>query len=136
MSSKTIYRLQKYGTLLVLKAVVMGEERDPRILRLLIDTGSSFTVLSAKVLEEIGCHPATPNKQISIMAAGGVIQAPAVQVPTFSCVGQQIQDFSAISLDLPFNPLLNGLLGMDFLQHCGAMIDIKKAEIRVQSESE
>jgi predicted aspartyl protease len=73
MSSKIIYRLQRYGTLLVLKAVVIGETGDPRVLRLLVDTGSSFTVLSATVLKEIGCQADLLTRKISIMAAGGVI---------------------------------------------------------------
>lgn len=136
MSSKTIYRLQKYGTLLVLRAVVIGETGDPRVLRLLLDTGSSFTVLSAAILREIGCQASPSTRKISIMAAGGVIQAPTLQVPSFNCLGQQVENFGAIALDLPFNPLVNGLLGMDFLERCSAIIDIKKSEIRVQPVSE
>ncbi|BAU15514.1 hypothetical protein LEP3755_60730 [Leptolyngbya sp. NIES-3755] len=134
MSSKSIYRLQRYGTLFILRAVVMGETEDSRVLRLLVDTGSSFTVLSATILREIGCQADLSTRKISIMAAGGMIQAPTLQVPSFHCLGQQVENFRAIALDLPFNPLVNGLLGVDFLDRCGAVIDIKKSEIRVQPE--
>lgn len=105
MSPKAVYRLQKYGTLLTLRAVVMGEARDPRILRLLIDTGSSFTALSVSDLKEIGCQTSETTRKIPIMAASGIIQAPVIQVPVFNCLGQQIENFPAIALDLPFNPL-------------------------------
>jgi predicted aspartyl protease len=136
MSARSIYRLQRYENLFVLRAVVIGETGDPRVLRLLVDTGSSFTVLSATILGEIGCQSDPATRRISIMAAGGVIQAPTLRVPIFNCLGQQVENFSAISLDLPFNSLVNGLLGMDFLDRCSTVIDIKKSEIKVQPISE
>jgi predicted aspartyl protease len=129
MTTKRVYRLQRYGNLFWLKAVVMGEAREPRVVRLLVDTGSSYTVLPPSVLTEIGCDVSASNRQVPIMAAGGMVQPSVVNVPSFSCLGQQVEDFSALALSIPFNPLVNGLLGMDFLERCGATIQIRGARI-------
>jgi aspartyl protease family protein len=56
------------------------------------------------------------------MAASGIVQAPIIVVPEFNCLGQKIDNFPAIAINLPFNPLVNGLLGMDFLVRCRAVI--------------
>jgi predicted aspartyl protease len=129
MTTRRFYALQRYGNLFWLKAVVMGESRDPRVVRLLVDTGSSYTVLPPNVLMEIGCDVSDSNRRVAIMAAGGMIQPPVVSVPLFNCLGQQVENFSALALNLPFNPLVNGLLGMDFLEHCGATIQIRESRI-------
>ncbi|WP_019499377.1 TIGR02281 family clan AA aspartic protease [Pseudanabaena sp. PCC 6802] len=127
--TRRFYALQRYGNLFWLKAVVMGESRDPRVVRLLVDTGSSYTVMPPKVLMEIGCDVSAPNRRVAIMAAGGMMQPPVVNVPFFNCLGQQVENFSVLALNLPFNPLVNGLLGMDFLKHCGATIQIRESKI-------
>jgi Aspartyl protease len=74
MTTKRVYTLQRYGNLFWLKAVVMGEAREPRVVRLLVDTGSSYTVLPPSVLTEIGCDVSASNRQVAIMAAGGMVQ--------------------------------------------------------------
>jgi aspartyl protease family protein len=129
MTTKRFYALQQYGNLLWLKAVVMGESRDPRVVRLLVDTGSSYTVLPPNVLMDIGCDLSALNRRVAVMAAGGMVQPPVVNVPSFNCLGEKVENFSALALNLPFNPLVNGLLGMDFLEHCGATIHIREARI-------
>lgn len=129
MTTRRFYALQRYGNLFWLKAVVMGESRDPRVVRLLVDTGSSYTVLPPNLLMEIGCDMSASNRRVAIMAAGGMIKPAVVNVPLFNCLGQQIESFSALALNLPFNPLVNGLLGMDFLEHCGATIQIRESRI-------
>jgi predicted aspartyl protease len=100
---------------------------------LLVDTGSSFTTLPVEVLESLGCDVSQAKKRVAIMTGNGIIQAPVVSVPLFNCLGQQVQNFAVVAINLPFNPLTNGLLGMDFLYWCGALIDVKKAEIILRS---
>ena len=66
------------------------------------------------------------------MTASGMGRAPVISIATFNCLGETITDFSVVALNLPFNPLMSGLLGMDFLTEVGATIDIKKAEITME----
>lgn len=135
MSSRRFYRLQKSGNLLLLKANAGGQDCEPITVRLLIDTGSSFTTLPVSVLENIGVDVSQSSKRISIMTGGGVIRAPMSEVPRFNCLGLQTENFTVLAVDLPFNPLVSGLLGMDFLERCGAVIDVRKAEIFLGDES-
>ena len=133
MSPRTTYPLQRSGNLLFLRASATGlVENDFIQVRLLIDTGSAYTTLLLKLLEDIGYNPSTIDRQIPIMTASGMGRSPVISIATFNCLGKTMTDFSVIALDLPFNPLMSGLLGMDFLSKVGATIDIKKAQITME----
>jgi predicted aspartyl protease len=56
MSRRAIYPLEVRNGLLFLRVAVGDRIRQPVIARLLVDTGSSFTVISTQVLEDAGCN--------------------------------------------------------------------------------
>ena len=124
---RKIYPLIRWGNLLLLRAS-LSNPQESRIVQLLLDTGSSFTVLPSGVLTEIGCNLQQPGQQVSVIAAGGMIRAPKTIVPQFNCLGRLIDNFSVVALDLPVRSPAAGLLGMDFLITVGAVIDVKKGE--------
>jgi len=123
-----IYRAQSYRNLWLVKAAAGSPIAEPSLFRLLIDTGSSYTVLPVKVLETMGCA-VSRSKTIPIVAAGGILQAPIVTIPWFSCLGQRVENFQVVALDLPTNAFTSGLLGMDFLQRFGIIINTGKGEL-------
>ncbi|NJN49785.1 MAG: transcriptional regulator [Alkalinema sp. RL_2_19] len=129
MSSRVIYPLQRSGNLLFLRASVRGVGDSSLRIRLLLDTGASYTTIPLKMLEDLGYSANRASIQIPIMTAGGMNRAPRLIVTSFDCLGEHFTDFGVIGLDLPFSPLMSGLLGMDFLSRVGATIDIQKAEI-------
>jgi predicted aspartyl protease len=131
MSSRIIYPLQRSGNLLFLRASINGVSGDSLRVRLLIDTGSSYTTLPLKILTDLGYDISAAPSRIAIMTAGGMGRAPMLPIVAFNCLGQIRKDFPIVALDLPFNPLMSGLLGMDFLSQTGVVIDIKKAEIMI-----
>ncbi|MBR8830030.1 MAG: hypothetical protein N5P05_003313 [Chroococcopsis gigantea SAG 12.99] len=134
MSSKRIYALQRQGNLLWLRVAVGSSSSNPLLLRLLVDTGSSYTVLPTKILERLGCNLEFALKTTTIVAAGGAIKVPIVAVPWFSCLGVEKSDFPVVAFNLPEGTLVNGLLDMDFLCYTGAIIDIVKAKISVMED--
>jgi clan AA aspartic protease (TIGR02281 family) len=129
MSPRIIYPLQRSGNLLFLRASISGINGDSLRVRLLVDTGSSYTTLPLKVLADLGYDLSTATTPISIMTAGGMERAPIIEIIALNCLGQMLTNFPIVALNLPFNPLMNGLLGMDFLSQTAATINIKKAEM-------
>ena len=91
--------------------------------KLLIDTGSAYTVLSQEILEFIGSSPASASKRKRIITGSGYEIVPVVSVKSFSCVGQTLKSFVLLAHTLPFGAFVDGLLGMDFL--CRFEIEIK-----------
>jgi len=125
------YRLELYGRLLIAKAAV-GDQNGTRILKLLVDTGSSFTILPFELLEAIGCNPSLSKDKIRIHTASGLIIAPVVKVAWLNSLGKKLPDFSVVAYTVPFSTLIDGLLGMDFLRTTGAVIDIANNVIELK----
>jgi predicted aspartyl protease len=130
-----IYQLQRHGSLLTLKAFVADQDGVYRGIRLLLDTGATYTVLPLGFLKELGyaVQPSTPR--IRIAAAGGFLQVPMVTIDQFSCLGECVRSFSVVSMDLPPSSVISGLLGMDFLLKQKAVINVDKAEIIIPTSA-
>ena len=127
--TRSIYTVQKSGNLFFLNASVAKLDEEPRILRLLVDTGASQTSLSKVLLLELGYAWSDTTSNASILTGNGLIQAPIVQVDWFHCLGQPLQNLPVLALDLPISSYINGILGMDVLLRFKAVIDVGKRQI-------
>jgi aspartyl protease family protein len=133
MSNKKIYRCYRQQNVLWLRAAVGRNGDAPILVRLLIDTGSSYTVLPLPILQRIGCNLDQPLEQKKIVTANGAISVPIVAVPWFNCLGVKRENYPVVGLNLPASSFTDGLLGMDFLRAVRAVIDVAKEEIRLEN---
>ena len=124
MKAGQSHHLDRRGNLLLLRAAVGGADGSVVVLRLLLDTGASFTVLPVEALETIGCETHRPLRRVRMVVASGVIVAPVVAVPWFHCLGQRLEGFLVAAHTLPPGTFVDGLLGMDFLSRCEAEISV------------
>lgn len=128
------YRLLRYGqNLLAVQATIGSREGGDFLrVRLLVDTGSSFTILPVQVLQNLGYDTGNPLRRQELVTGQGRIYASVINVSWFNCVGQLIEDFEIVAHNLPPNIRINGLIGMDFLTRFQAVISVGDAEIRFQ----
>jgi len=99
------------------------------VVRLLVDTGASFTILPVEVVEALGCDTSHPLRTLRIVAANGIIVAPVVALQWFHCLGERATDFPVVAHTLPSGTFVDGLLGMDFLHRCRSVISVPNAHI-------
>lgn len=78
----TRYLLERVGSLLLTKAAVSGPA-GVKVVRLLVDTGSVYTILPVEVLESVGCSPAASTAHVRLITGSGYLIAPKVQVSWF-----------------------------------------------------
>ncbi len=129
MSSRRIYRLNRHRNLLWLRASVGRDDENPIVVRLLVDTGSSYTVLPRQILKRLGCNLEQPLQTTTIVTASETVKMPIVSVPWFNCLGVRKENFSVVAMNLPISSFTNGLLGIDFLREEKAIINIFQGEI-------
>lgn len=129
MSRGKPYRVHWQGNLLILRAAVGEADGSVVILRLLLDTGASYTMLPVEAVEALGCDTHHPLRRAHIIAANGVIVAPVVTVPWFHCLGQRIEQWPVVAHTLPPGAFVDGLLGMDFLAYFQATIGVGSATV-------
>lgn len=122
------YRLERHGRLLMLKAFLEGPE-GKAYPRLLLDTGSAYTIISQEILENIGCSPAITKKRQRIITGSGYEIVPVVCINRFHCFGKSLEDFEVLAHTLPFGTYVDGLLGMDFMSRFEVEIKIGPDEI-------
>lgn len=60
MTKGKIYQLSRYGNVLVTNAAVTGNNNQVRKIKLLVDTGSSYTVIRSTLLKSIGYESQQP----------------------------------------------------------------------------
>jgi predicted aspartyl protease len=123
------YKLKTHGQLLWTQAACKCQDQELFITaRLLIDTGASYTCLADDLVRSIIDNP-IPLRQTTIQTASDRLTVPVIAIPRFNCLGKQIDAFPIIAIPLPINSYVKGLIGMDFLRLCGALIDIDQSEI-------
>ena len=126
----TRYPLERVGNLLLTKAAISGPA-GVKVVRLLVDTGSVYTIVPVEVLESVGCSPAVSPEHVRLITGSGYIIAPRVRVVWLQCLGQKVDQMAVVAHTLPFGSLVDGLLGMDFLRPFRATILIAEGIIEV-----
>jgi len=123
------YRASRFGNTLLLRAVVGSGSGNVLQVQLLVDTGASYTMLPVEVIEKLGYDTHHPLRQVQLTSANGIVVAPLVAVSWFNCLGQLLKNFRVLAHTLP-SASFDGVLGMDFLTRCRAIISVEEAEIR------
>ncbi len=125
-----LQKLIRIGHLLATRAFLKGKG-GTKVLTLLIDTGSTYTIIPVEILESLGSSPAQSTDHVRIVTGNGILMVPRVVIPVFHCLGQEKMNFSVIGHTLPPAGPIDGLLGMDFLTQTKARIDIENAGIEL-----
>ncbi len=98
--------------------------------RLLVDTGASFTIIAKPILENLGYNLISPSRyQIITTGKGKTPRSPVIAVSWFNCVGQVVKGFQVIGYNIPQELGVDGVVGIDFLHHFRAIISVGESRI-------
>jgi aspartyl protease family protein len=84
--------------------------------RLALDTGSTWTVVDARLLAAIGCGPAQASVHIDVTTGSGLVRLPQVRLVRLEALGQQRSGCDVLAHTLPPSAGIDGVLGLDFLR--------------------
>ena len=128
-----VYQLSRRGNLLLTSGTVGAKKQgDFFRVRLLVDTGSNYTILPVKILEDFGYDLRNPARREKLITGQGEIYVPVISVSWFNSLGQSIKNFEIATYNLPKVIRLDGILGMNFLWDSQAVISVADAEISFQ----
>jgi aspartyl protease family protein len=82
----------------------------------IIDTGSSYTVITPRMAAKLGVEILPNTPRLSIITANGMIQAPLVTLKNVMIGQVQVNEVQAVVQDLGKDLMLSGLLGMNFFK--------------------
>lgn len=127
------FALERIGPLLLARAIVYGP-KGHRVLRGLIDTGSTFTTVPMEVLENIGCSPAFARDRVQILMGSGVVFAPRLRIGTLQILDRRVRQCPIAGHTLPEGPV-DTLISADTLNLLGAIINVRRGTIRFASHA-
>lgn len=99
--------------------------------RLLVDTGSSLTVLSRQLVSQLEL-PINVNtrRTIMVLAGGREVAVPRVRLASVKLGPAAVENLYIAVYDvLPRTPQIQGVLGMDFLRHFDVSIDHRRRQL-------
>ena len=102
-----------------------------RSIRLLIDTGASLTIFTPEVLEQRGIRYQDTGRRSVFNTANGQVEAPVFKLDSLAVGDWQVNQLEIGVLDLGSQPGVDGLLGMNFLNHFQFFIDQNEALLRL-----
>ena len=85
-------------------------------LSLAIDTASAATVITPRVIEDIGYNPRDGNVITTVRSAIGEEQGYTLKVARIAALGYVFRDFEVNVFDLAVGHDIDGLIGLSFLR--------------------
>jgi aspartyl protease family protein len=125
-----VYKLKRIGQLLFTPGVIKGD-RGVVYFTLLVDTGSTYTILPWEQLTTVGLESSVTDEKVRLTTASGIVIAPRIKTGWFSCVGLKFDSFPVVAHTLPLDLTKFGILGMDFMRQARAQIDVYKSQLKV-----
>lgn len=101
-------------------------------LRLAVDTGSSETVIAARIVDDLGYSPRHGEVITRVRTAVGEEQGYILRVARFIALGFAVPDFRVHVFDLPDGHDIDGLIGLSFLRRFNYEFRSADGEIRVE----
>ena len=97
---------------------------------ILVDTGSSTTLLSIDAVAPLGIHPEPTDIIRRIRGVGGVEYVFSRQVEAIALQGYETAPLEAEFGELNFGIKMNGILGRDVLPRARAVLDLGNLTIK------
>jgi predicted aspartyl protease len=97
-----------------------------------LDTGSSITLFTPRLLQEVGLDPAASTVRRSVYTYDGVAELPVLQVPRLRVFGQEVHDLEIACGELPLQLGLDGVLGLNFLRYFDLRINFREEYIELR----
>lgn len=98
-------------------SAILKTKHGHKILKLAVDTGANFTMVSTQAALAVGLNIAQSKEKEEVVTASGVIHAPVMEIPLFGALGVELHGFKVVCHDLPSQSRVDGILGLDFLSY-------------------
>jgi predicted aspartyl protease len=96
---------------------------------LLADTGAARTLITPDVALELNLDVRTPMRQERIASVHRIVSAPVVRLASVQIGAQRLTHVEAVVLPLPVELRVDGLLGVNVLEHFRTTFEFPQATI-------
>jgi hypothetical protein len=121
LTQPTIVPVSFVSNVILVSAILAGKERAT----LLLDTGASRTAITPDMARQLGISPTEEAPRVKIVVFGGSkIEVPVVELSSIQIGDATVKNLKVgVSVVNPDAPLVDGVLGGDFLGHFKVTVD-------------
>lgn len=101
-----------------------------RYVRVIVDTGATYTLICPEAAEEIGLNLSKPIREAAITTASGIEPAQFFMLPALEVFGHRIQNVEIASHRLPERVPADGLLGLNVLKLFNVHVEFLRRRLR------
>ena len=127
--SDMTYRLEIKDNLPFAKMKVKYRNKETTLKNVLIDTGSASSILKEELVKEIDIKPEPEDTLGSVRGVGGSEFVYIKQVDLLSIGDLEVESFKIDIGEMNYGFDIDAIIGMDFLQKTGAIIDLHNCTI-------
>ena len=110
-----VLKFNPHSPIVLLRAKIFGPKFSLSA-RLVLDTGSTFTILPWEIVNQLGLK-INPNQRETITTATTIETSPLVLIPKIIILGKTVKKMPCLVKDLPPEAGVDGLLGLSFLRN-------------------
>jgi clan AA aspartic protease (TIGR02281 family) len=130
VATKASIPIERHGQVVVIEAMLNKK----RPAKLVVDTGSSYTMISSAMARELEIDVTREQRSMPFQTANGVIQAPLTNLESITVGGMEIKNLTAAVHDAVPDPRVVGLLGLNFLSNFRMDIDTQKGLLHLEKK--
>ena len=97
-----------------------------------LDTGASNTAVPPKLVTALGYDLTKSEHEVTVITGNGNVPAKCITVRKLTAVGETLRDIDVLCHDLPENSVVDGVLGMNFLEHFDVNISFSTGTIELR----
>lgn len=98
---------------------------------MVLDTGARFTMITPGLAQELGVEFTGHERRLQVIGITGSAQAALVSLKRVTLLGLSIENHQALCHPLPERLGLDGILGLNFLEHFNLTIDHDSEKINL-----
>ena len=130
LAARASIPFEKHGQVVVIDAML--NKKTPA--KFVVDTGSSYTMISSAVAKELNIELSESQRTMSFQTANGVIQAPLTNLESITVGGMEIKNLAAAVHNAVPDATVSGLLGLNFLSNFRMDIDTQKGVLHLEKK--
>lgn len=116
--------------LVVLFAEISGPSGS-RFIKMLLDTGASYSMIPQEAAIAIGYNPSAPKERVEFITASGIEYAPIINIKGIKALGFENKNFDVVCHNLPPKSSVEGLLGLDFLTQFNVLLNFLEHTLEI-----
>ena len=119
--------------LIILRLRVDGiNVNDFHFLTVGLDTEATITIVPTKIAMALGYNLSKPKRRQEIVTGSGIVEAKIITVRSLTAIGETVENIEVLCHDLPKSLRIEGLLGLNFLEHFDVNISFSTGTIELR----